>query len=52
VLARLSVLTGQDDLRRLATAALGSQTGVYRAIGVAGAAYASAVMDVSSTSAD
>jgi uncharacterized protein YyaL (SSP411 family) len=52
VLARLSVLTGQDDLRHLATAALGSQTGVYRAIGVAGAPYASAVMDVSSTSAD
>jgi uncharacterized protein YyaL (SSP411 family) len=52
VLARLAALTGQDDLRRLATAALGSQTGVYRTIGVAGAAYASAVMDLSSTGGD
>jgi uncharacterized protein len=51
-LARLAAVTGQDDLRRRAIAALASQTGVYRALGLAGAPYATALMEVMSMTND
>jgi uncharacterized protein YyaL (SSP411 family) len=46
VLVRLARLTGEPDLDRVAAAALGSQTGLYRSHGPAGAPYALAVLDV------
>lgn len=46
VLARLSTLTGQYDLRQAAVATLASQTGVYRSHGIGGAHYALAVQEV------
>jgi uncharacterized protein YyaL (SSP411 family) len=46
VLVRLARLTGQAELNRAATAALASQTGVYRSHGPAAAPYALAVADL------
>jgi uncharacterized protein YyaL (SSP411 family) len=46
VLSRLAILTGRDELQARALDTLASQTGVYRALGIGGAPYGLAVMDV------
>jgi uncharacterized protein YyaL (SSP411 family) len=46
VLVRLADRTGQIDLEQYARAALASQTDVYRRLGVGGAPYALAVLDL------
>jgi uncharacterized protein YyaL (SSP411 family) len=46
VLTRLARLTGRDDLQRIAEATLAALTGTYRNHGLAAAAYASAIVDV------
>ena len=46
VLARLAVLTGREELHTRALETLASQTGTYRALGIGGAPYGLAVMDV------
>jgi uncharacterized protein YyaL (SSP411 family) len=46
VLTRLARLTGRDELQRIAEATLASLTGSYRNHGLAAAAYAAAIVDV------
>jgi uncharacterized protein len=46
VLSRLAALTGRDELQARALETLASQTGVYRSLGLAGAPYGLAIMDV------
>jgi uncharacterized protein YyaL (SSP411 family) len=46
VLSRLAVLTGSDELQARALEVLASQTGVYRSLGIGGAPYGLAIMDV------
>jgi uncharacterized protein YyaL (SSP411 family) len=46
VLVRLAARTGQADLERFARAALASQTDVYRRLGIGGAPYALAVLEL------
>jgi uncharacterized protein len=46
VLSRLAALTGRDELQARALETLASQTGVYRSLGVGGAPYGLAIMDV------
>jgi uncharacterized protein YyaL (SSP411 family) len=48
VLSRLAALTGRDELQARALETLASQTGVYRSLGLAGAPYGLAIMDVRS----
>jgi len=49
VLSRLATLTGRDELQARAIETLASQTGVYRSLGIGGAAYGLAIMDVLGT---
>ena len=46
VLARLATLTGREELQARALDTLASQTAVYRSLGIAGAPYGIAIMDV------
>ena len=46
VLSRLAMLTGREELQARALEALASQTGVYRSLGIGGAPYGLAIMDV------
>jgi uncharacterized protein YyaL (SSP411 family) len=46
MLSRIATLTGRGELQARALETLGSQTGAYRALGIGGAAYALAIMDV------
>jgi uncharacterized protein len=46
VLSRLAALTGREELQAHALEALASQTGAYRALGIGGAPYGLAIMDV------
>jgi hypothetical protein len=46
VLSRLAALTGRQELQGHALETLASQTGAYRSLGIGGAAYGLAIMDV------
>jgi uncharacterized protein len=46
VLARVATLTGREELQARALDTLASQTAVYRSLGIAGAPYGLAIMDV------
>jgi hypothetical protein len=46
VLARVATLTGREELQARALETLASQTAVYRSLGIAGAPYGIAIMDV------
>jgi uncharacterized protein len=46
VLSRLASLTGRDELQARALETLASQTGAYRSLGLGGAPYGLAIMDV------
>jgi uncharacterized protein len=46
VLSRLATLTGREELQARALETLASQTGLYRTLGIGGAPYGLAIMDV------
>jgi uncharacterized protein len=46
VLSRIAAVTGRSELQARALETLASQTGTYRSLGIGGAAYALAIMDV------